>query len=371
MRTNVRTALAPKHFHTLPIIDYRKTTADCAVITFGISPALAETFAYQAGQYVTVHAIINGESVRRSYSICSAPSSGRLSIGVKKIAGGLFSSYANDIVKTGDTLDVMAPMGSFVLPVDTAPKHILYIAAGSGITPILSHLEEHLSQNPNINASLVYGNRSNDSTLFKSDIDELKDRYMSRISVYPIYSKEKVGIPLFHGRIDGERCTKIFKGLIPVSIIDAAYICGPGEMIFAAKDALVAQGMAADKIHYELFTTEGMTTTFKTDSKPVEQPNYDPAKYSQVTIKVDGEILDFALAYGGQNILDAALANGADLPYACKGGVCSTCKAHVADGEVVMSLNYSLEPDEIKRGFTLTCQAHPRTEKVFIDFDQK
>jgi ring-1,2-phenylacetyl-CoA epoxidase subunit PaaE len=361
--------LTPKHFYNLPVIGYSKTTDDCAVITIGISEDLREIFQYLPGQYVTVHQEIAGESVRRSYSICSAPSSGKLSIGVKQVYQGKFSTYANTALKVGDTLDVMPPMGQFVLPSSDHSRHILYVAAGSGITPILSHIEEHLAHDQKIKISLLYANRGSDSVLFKSELENLKDKYLTRLSIYHIFSKEKVGIPLLHGRLNQEKCDVLFKSLIPIANIDSAYLCGPAEMIFCVKDALVSLGMDADHIHYELFNTDGVPTAAQT--VPTEAISYDPSQFSQVTIKVDGEILSFPLAYGGQNILDAALENGADLPYACKGGVCSTCKAKVADGEVVMSLNYALEADEVAANYTLTCQAHPRTEAVFIDFDQK
>jgi ring-1,2-phenylacetyl-CoA epoxidase subunit PaaE len=362
--------LTPKHFYNLPIVGYQKTTADCAVITLGISNDLKDVFVYQPGQYVTVHAVVNGESIRRSYSICSAPSSGKLSIGVKKVYLGKFSTYANDTLGFGDTLDVMPPMGQFVLPHTDQPRHILYVAAGSGITPILSHLSAHLAHDPHVKISLVYANRRIDTIIFKDEIEDLKDKYLSRLSVYHLFSQEKTGVPLLHGRLTRDKCDILFKSLIPASSINAAYACGPGEMIFAAKDALVSLGMSASDIHYELFNTDGVPHSVSAPQVDTSE-SYDPSQYSQVTVKLDGEIITFPLAYGGHNILDTALENGVDLPFACKGGVCSTCKAKVIEGEVVMSLNYALEADEIAALFTLTCQAHPRTETVFIDFDQK
>jgi ring-1,2-phenylacetyl-CoA epoxidase subunit PaaE len=247
----------------------------------------------------------------------------------------------------------------------------LYISAGSGITPIMSHMTELLSTMPHMRISLIYANRNTDAIMFKDDIETLKDKNLQRLSVYNVFSREKMGIPLLYGRLDQDRCSHIIKGMIPFNDIEQVFICGPGEMILSAKAACEKLGMSPDKIHYELFSTDALPQQMSNNVAYVEDENYDPDTFSKITVKIDGEVITFPLAYGGQNILDAALENGADLPFACKGGVCSTCKAKVTSGEVMMSMNYSLEADEIAAHFTLTCQAHPRTSEVFVDFDHK
>lgn len=340
------------------------------VITFDIPVELSSIFVFKAGQYITVHSIINNQSVRRSYSICSSPQSGKLSIGIKKIEGGVFSTYANEALKVGDKIDVMAPMGNFIIKEYVGIHRILCIAAGSGITPMMSHILHILEHHTHIKVDLLYGNKTSDSTMFRHELEDLKDKYLDRFAIHHVFTREKIGVPIFQGRLDKEKSKKIFTIILPAQAYDLAMICGPNDMIFSVKDALMECGLDDSKVHYELFNTTGIP---QGERKSKEESNaaFDPMSHAQVTIKLDGEILEFPLAYGGQNVLDAALEAGADLPYACKGGVCSTCKAKVSDGKVDMTLNYALEPDEIEAGFILTCQAHPRTEKVFIDFDQK
>jgi ring-1,2-phenylacetyl-CoA epoxidase subunit PaaE len=362
--------LTPKNFFPLVIKTISRNTADSVVISFDIPTELKSNFLFKAGQYVTVHAMIKGESVRRSYSICSSPHSEELSIGIKKVEGGIFSTFANHTLKIGDTLDVMAPMGNFLIKNYENIKRVLLVAAGSGITPMMSHIHHILEKHHHIKIDLLYGNKTSESTMFRHELEDIKDQHLDHFSIHKVFTREKIGVPLLHGRLDKDKCSKIFNIFLPAQAYDTVLICGPNEMIFSVKDALLECGLDDSKVHYELFNTAGLPTT-KTQNIEVNSLSFDPSSQSQVTIKLDGELLDIVLDYGGKNILDAALDAGADLPYACKGGVCSTCKAKVIEGKVDMELNYALEPDEIAAGYVLTCQSHPRTDKVLVDFDQK
>jgi ring-1,2-phenylacetyl-CoA epoxidase subunit PaaE len=362
--------VTPKHFTSLIISNLERNTSDSVIITFQIPDEKRQEFIFEAGQYVTLHAVIDGESVRRSYSICSSPSSGRLSVGIKKLDGGKFSTYANQYLKIGDSLDVMRPMGNFIIKNHNLYKRILLIAAGSGITPMMSHIHEIMANHSKIKVDLLYGNRTSASIMFKNELEDVKDKYLDRFFLVNILSKENSGTPLLQGRIDFNKSTRLFNTLLPAQAYDLALICGPQEMILNVKEALIHCGMDSHKIGYELFYASGSTTASANQKTP-DNKDIDNSKKAQVTIKLDGEIMNLQLQFDGQNILDAALEAGVDLPFACKSGVCSTCKARVTEGNVDMTINYSLEPDELEAGFVLTCQAHPRTEKVFVDFDQK
>jgi ring-1,2-phenylacetyl-CoA epoxidase subunit PaaE len=369
LRTNVRKILTPKNFYPLRIADIRSSTDTCKIITFAVPEYLEETFRFVPGQYLTLQDMIDGESVRRSYSICSAP--GELSVGIKLLSGGRFTTHVHQSWAIGDHVNVMAPMGSFTLEDETTDAHVVYIAAGSGITPILSHLATYLAERPSLRCTLIYINKGYDHIIFRDELENLKDKYLDRLSIHHIFTQERVGVSLLHGRLTEEKCDKIFKSLVPVSGIDQVYLCGPGAMIFTAKTALEAAGLSPDRIHYELFSTEGLPQASTATATVQKTLDYDPDAESHVTIKLDGDVFEFTLAYGDTNILDAALEYGADLPYACKGGVCSTCKAKITNGEVDMTINYALEPDELAAGYVLTCQAHPRTPSIYVDFDQK
>lgn len=354
--------------HRIAVKKIVKETTDCVSVSFDIPAVLKSSFDYQPGQYLALETTIDGEKVRRSYSLCSAPHEGEWKVAIKEVASGKFSTYANRSLKEGDLVDVMPPMGNFALQTDIdAERHYIAFAAGSGITPVLSMIKEVLKVEPKSRFTLFYGNKNFDSIIFREEIEALKNKYLDRLSVHHILSKEKLGSPLFYGRIDAEKCGKFAKVFFDPSAVYGYYLCGPAQMIFGVKDQLIDNGVSSDRIHFELFNTDGLT-----DKKaPIADAEvYDTSAESKVTIILDGESFDMPLAYDGSSILDAALAAGADLPYACKGGVCSTCKAHVKKGEVIMDINYALEPDEVERGFILTCQAHPRTESVVVDFDE-
>lgn len=355
-------------FHTLRIKDVRKETADCCSIAFEVPAELETAYQFTQGQYLTLKAMINGEDVRRSYSICTSPLDKELRVAVKQVEQGKFSTYANHTLKTGDTLDVMTPTGSFFTTLDASQeKHYVGFAAGSGITPIISILKTVLETEPNSRFTLFYGNKNTKSIIFKEEIETLKNIYMQRLVVHYFLSREMLDAPLMNGRIDKEKCEAILDKLIDVNSIDECFSCGPESMIFAVRDTLKEQGVDEKNIHFELFTSP-LGKLGQEKKRTVKEE--DKGKVSNVTINLDGRAFVFDLPFGTDNLLDAALKQGADLPYACKGGVCCTCKAKVLEGAVDMEVNYALEKDEVENGFVLTCQAYPTTEKVVVDFDE-
>lgn len=358
-------------FYPLTVKRIVRETDDCVSIVFNVPDTLKKTFMYNQGQHLTIKANVNGEEVRRNYSLCSSPMEKDWRVAVKKIPGGAFSSYANDYLKQGDILDVMPPMGHFYTTLNKdAKKKYMAFAAGSGITPIISIIKTTLLTELGSTFTLFYGNRDKGSIIFKEELEALKNKFISRFRVYHILSREKTDAAINYGRIDTAKCQYIFEKLVDAQQIDNFFICGPEEMIFSVKNHLQSMGVATEKIHFELFTTP--TVQNQPKIHPGSQANkIERSDVSKVTIKLDGIESSFNLAYDGESILDAALRKKADLPYACKGGVCCTCKAKLEEGEVEMDVNYSLEPDEIKAGFILTCQSHPKTPQVKINFDVK
>ncbi|MEM9545812.1 MAG: 1,2-phenylacetyl-CoA epoxidase subunit PaaE [Bacteroidota bacterium] len=355
-----------RKFHNIKVESVHKETEDSVVVSFDIPPNLTDEFAFIPGQYLTLETSINGEDVRRSYSLCSAPFENEWKVAIKKVENGKFSTYANSVLEAGHSLNVMAPDGNFQLVTNgDHENHYVAFAAGSGITPILSMIKSVLHEEPNSKFSLFFGNRNVDTIIFRKELEDLKNQYLERLSLHHILSKEKLGSPLFFGRIDAEKCNRFSSVFFNSKEVAGYFLCGPSQMIFAVRDELTNLGVEISKIHFELFTTDDIKV-----EKKVEESDFDPAQESKVTIILDEESFDMPLAYGGLSILDAALAAGADLPYACKGGVCSTCKAKITNGEVVMDLNYALEPDEVMNGFVLTCQSHPRTSTLTVDFDE-
>lgn len=354
------------HFHKLKVRDIIKETPDCVSLSFEIPEELAASFMFKEGQNVTIRKTIGGEELRRSYSICAAPYEKQLRVAVKKQAGGLFSQFANDELQDGDELEVLPPTGKFNARLrDNEAGNYLAIAAGSGITPIISIIKHTLQTKDNSRFTLVYGNRDRNSIIFFDELEGLKNKFMERFSFINILSRERTDAEIFYGRIDESKLTAL-KKLLAFSSFSEAYICGPEEMIFTANEFLQKEGISKNNIHFELFTTPGQK---KGDSKkPAAEV---PGEGSQITIKLDGRSFDFMLKQSGQSILDAALQEGADLPYACKGGVCATCRAKLVEGEVSMDINYALEDEEVEQRFILTCQSHPKSNKVVVDFDVK
>ncbi|MEM7104315.1 MAG: 1,2-phenylacetyl-CoA epoxidase subunit PaaE [Bacteroidota bacterium] len=355
-------------FHTLEVEEVKRETPETVSVTFTVPEHLKSDFAFEHGQNLTLKAIIGGEDIRRSYSICTSPSESILKVAIKQQPFGKFSTFANEVLKTGDTLDVMTPMGKFNTPLDPKnKKNYVAFAAGSGITPILSIIKTTLETESNSKFTLFYGNQKIETIIFKEEIEALKNIYMGRFSVHYLLSQEITDSPLFNGRINSEKCKTFFSVLLDPTTVDEFFICGPEEMIHSVKQALLDEQIDARQIHFELFTSPAGKLDFP---KPIRtKKTFDSTKESQIAITVDGLTYEFNLAYSGDNVLNAALEKGADLPFACKGGVCATCRAKVVEGEVEMALNYALVQDEIDAGYILTCQAHPRTEKLVVDFD--
>jgi len=356
-------------FHHLTVKDVRRETADTVSIAFEVPASEKNLFAFKAGQYLTIKTTIAGEDIRRSYSICTSPIDNDLRVAVKKVEGGKFSEWANKLLKTGDVLEVMPPMGHFTPEINSSNyKNYLLVAAGSGITPVISILKTVLIQEPKSHVTLLYGNKGNATIIFKEEIEALKNKYMGRVTLIHVFSKEQLDTPLLNGRINGAKCAELGKYLLNASSFDEAYICGPNDMVESVKEWLVNEQVASDKIHFELFGTPTPTAGAKEVKKAEIIKKFD-GEYSDVTVILDGKETHFELATTGETILDAATRFGADAPYACKGAVCCTCRAQVTEGEVQMELNYSLTEAEVANGFILTCQAHPTTQKVVINFD--
>lgn len=356
------------HFEKLEVAEVRRETPDCVSIAFTIPSKLKEKFQYKQGQYITLRKTVDGQELRRSYSVCSSPLDDELRVAIKKTEHGIFSTYANERLQKGDTLDVMPPLGKFFTELHPQQvKQYAGFAAGSGITPLLSIIKTTLRTEPKSSFTLVYGNRNRHSIIFREELEGLKNLYMDRFRVIYILSREKTDAAINFGRIDAEKCTVLCHKNLDIPNIDEFFLCGPEDMIFSVKGQLEQMGIDKKKIHFELFTTPGQKKSAVVSRQSAEKTEVK----SRITVKLDGISFDFDLGFEGDAILDAALKNGADLPYACKGGVCCTCRAKLVEGEVDMDVNYGLEQEEIEQGFILTCQSHPRTEKVVVDFDIK
>src|SRR4029453_7754504 len=354
---------APR-FHRLAVNDLRREAADAVSMTFAIPKELEDDYRFAPGQYLTLRTTMDGEEVRRSYSICSGPDDGELRIAVKKVDGGAFSSWAADELKSGDELEVMTPTGRF--GVTHAPDQArLYVgfAPASGITPILSIIKGVLAREPKSRFFLFYGNRTTEGMLFLEELGELKDGFLERLSLFHVISGEEQDIPILQGRLDGDKGRVLLRSLVPASHVDHVFICGPMGMSEDIEATCRAIGIADEKIHVERFVSE---FGGKPRPKKVIAPGAPPKAVASLII--DGKRRDVPVAEG-EAILDAALRAGMDLPFACKGGMCSTCRAKRVEGEAPMDINYSLEPWELKAGFVLTCQAKPSSERVVVDYD--
>lgn len=354
------------HFHPLKIKDINKETDECVSISFDIPKTLLPEFQFKEGQNITIKKSINGQEIRRSYSICAAPHENELRVAVKKVEGGLFSQFANQDLKSGDEVEVLPPTGKFNAKITRDKSgNYLAIAAGSGITPIISIIKHTLYFQPGSSFTLIYNNKTRSSIIFFEELEALKNKFMERFNLINILSREKTDAEINYGRINSEKLDAL-QHLIPYKTFDSIYLCGPEEMIFSAGSYFEKLGIPKSNIHFELFSTPGQATVKKVVTTKNEK---EQGKKSMVSVNLDGRTIDFPLAYNGQSILDAALQSGADLPYACKGGVCASCRAKLVEGKVEMDANYALEEDEVAQGFILTCQSHPRTRKVIVDFD--
>ena len=348
-------------FYSTKVLEVRRETADCVSVALEIPHP--EMFSFVPGQYLTLKTQIQGAEVRRSYSLCSSPLSGELRVAIKQVEQGVFSTWANTELKEGDTLEVMPPNGQFALEIDSADRQTYVgFAAGSGITPVMSILKTLLERAPEAKFILFYGNRKTHSIIFKSELEDLKDQYMGRLEVHHVLSREDQGNDLLYGRIDEARAAKLAAHIPGVKDAAGHFLCGPEDMIHGVTAALTAAGVAKSAIHFELFTAATPAAAApKTGATSARAESY-------VTVILDGEETHFH--QGPKDfVLDAALDAGADVPYACKGAVCCTCRAKVLEGEVEMAMNYSLTDQEVEEGYVLTCQTMPRSERVRISYD--
>ncbi len=365
-------------FYPLKIKDIRRETDECVSIALDVPSDLQAIFAYKSGQYLTFRSKIDEKEVRRSYSICSSPLDNEWRVAVKKVENGVFSTFANEQLKRGDTLDVMPPSGHFVANhfdnltpnsannlADLAVENYVFFAAGSGISPVISHIKTLLRSDKNARCTLIYGNKRTSSIVFREDIEALKNQYMSRLRVVHILSRERTDVDLLHGRLDEEKIALLFEKMPDILRGSHFFICGPEAMTLSIKSDLINKNINAQNIHFELFGTNLSRKKPETSARGISE-----IPTATATIKLDGITFDVPIL-NKNTVLDAALEAGADLPYACKGGVCCTCRAKLTAGKVEMLVNYSLTEEEVNNGFILTCQAVPLTERIVIDYDVK
>tara|TARA_E500000318_G_scaffold48629_1_gene45749 strand:+ start:4920 stop:6014 length:1095 start_codon:yes stop_codon:yes gene_type:complete len=361
-------------FTSLKVLDVRPETSDSVSIALDVPEEKRAAFRYLPGQYLTLRQEIDGQDVRRSYSICSGLEDGEIRVAVKRVEGGAFSSFANDALKPGDMLDVMLPEGRFTVEPDpeTARTYVAF-AAGSGITPVLSIAKSVLAAEPESRFTLFYGNRSVREIMFREALLDLKNRYPSRFSVLHVLSREPQEAALLNGRIDREKCESFFRSILNVHAVDRFFLCGPEGMIGDVRAALAAHGVEEEKVLFELFAPAGDAAAKAAAARRSRLVDESEAVRAgaDVAIILDGVRTEFTLGADDVSILDAALGARPDLPYACKGGMCCTCRAKVLEGRVEMDLNYTLAKEEVERGFVLTCQSHPAGEKVVLDFDAR
>jgi ring-1,2-phenylacetyl-CoA epoxidase subunit PaaE len=357
--------VSEKHFHSLQVAEIVEETAEARSIRFEVPAELADIFRYRAGQHLTLRAVIGGEEVRRNYSLCTAPHEDALKVTVKKIAGGAFSGWVASQLKAGDRLDVMPPHGSFTCGFDpAASRRYVAFAGGSGITPIMSLARTALSEEPRSRFTLFYGNRDASSIIFLDALAELKDRYLGRFELFHLLSDEEGDVELLNGMLDRATCDEVIAAFVPdVAEVDAFFICGPGPMMDAAEAALVDAGVASERINIERFTAGRPSAALAAEMAALSEA----ASGQTMSVTIDGRTR--RIAFDGTNILDAARASGLPAPFACKAGVCATCRARVTAGEVSMAARYGLTNEEIAAGYVLTCQAVPKGEGVAVDYD--
>ncbi len=356
------------HFHALTVSSVTRDTRDAVLVSFDVPESLAAAYRYHPGQHLTLRATIEGQELRRSYSICSSVQDNRLRVGIKKVTGGAFSTWANETLQAGMQLDVMPPMGSFHVPL--APenrRHYLGFAAGSGITPLFSIIKTTLETEPGSRFTLVYGNRASSTVMLRDELADLKDRFLERLSVVHVMSREKQELDLFNGRIDRAKCEALCRYWIAIDDIDIAFICGPASMMEEVSSALQSLGLGKDRIKAELFAA-GSSSGGEARRRAAAQ--VAGTRQCEVTVVIDGRHQTFMMASDSESVLDAGLAQGIDIRYACKGGICATCRCKVVAGKVDMDANYALEDYEIAGGFVLSCQAFPASDTLLLDFDQ-
>ncbi|MFC6636092.1 2Fe-2S iron-sulfur cluster binding domain-containing protein [Sulfitobacter sp. JBTF-M27] len=349
-------------FLPVKVTDIHHTIRDAVVLT--LEPENPEAFDFKQGQYLTFKQDFEGTELRRNYSICAGLDDGKLQVGIKKVDGGAFSTFANTQLKVGDTLHAMPPQGKFFTEIEPdKAKNYLGFAGGSGITPVLSILKTVLKREPKSTFTLVYANRAVNTIMFREELEDLKNRYMGRLTIIHILESGQ-DIDLFTGRVDQSKCDELFKRWIDVSSTDTAFICGPEPMMLAIAESLEKHGLKKDQIKFELFSEsqQGQLAKQEIAKRSAGQ------KGTEVTVIIDGAQRTFEMSKS-QSVLDAALENGQDAPFACKAGVCSTCMCKVLEGEVEMLSNHALEDYEVENGYVLSCQSYPLTDKLVIDYD--
>ena len=366
-------------FHSLRVREVLPDTAEAVVVAFDVPPELREVFSFTQGQYLTLRKAINGEDLRRSYSICAGVDEGELRVGVRKVRGGVFSNWINAHLQVGDEISVMAPQGRFFVPIEPAARrHHLGIAGGSGITPILSTMKTVLAREPLSRFTLIYGNRQVRSTMFKEEIEDLKNRYLTRLVLHNVFSDERTDAPLNMGVMNREKIGEFLSSVVPASSIDHAFICGPFQMNDEAEAALLAVGVPEERIHIERFgiapqgaiqsdtpAAQGSVDAAVHETKPGD------AETAHIVIVRDGLRREVSFFKGQPSILDAASAAGLEVPFSCTSGVCGTCRAKLVEGKVRMDRNFALDKQDLANGFILTCQAHPLTPNVVLSFDER
>jgi ring-1,2-phenylacetyl-CoA epoxidase subunit PaaE len=355
-------------FHSLDVVDVRRETRDAVVVTLKPRDEDAALFDFTQGQYLTFRRKFDDEELRRSYSICAGKGDGFLQVGIKRVDGGAFSSWANESLKAGEVLETMPPMGNFHTPLNPdAAKHYLGFAGGSGITPLLSIIKTVLAAEPMSSFTLVYANRQISTIMFREELEDLKNRYLGCLSVLHVLESEAQEIDLFTGRVDGAKCEALFRTWIDLPSVDTAFICGPEPMMLAIAAALKEHGLADGQIKFELFAS-GQPGRAKRRAASAAAATSNST--TEATITLDGATRTFRMPKEGTSLLDAALEASLDAPYACKAGVCSTCRAKVLEGETEMAVNHALEDYEVRQGYVLTCQCFPLSDKVVVSYDQ-
>lgn len=358
------------HFEPLRVRAVERDTDDAVVVSFDVPDAQRERFRFRPGQYLTLRHVIDGQDVRRSYSICAGADDPALRVGVRRVPGGVFSNWIGDSLRPGDTIEVFPPQGHFCVPEAGADapggRHFLGIAAGSGITPILSIMKTVLAHEPRSRFTLIYGNRRTATTMFREEIEDLKNAYLTRLALHHVFSREQQDAPLQAGRIDRAKLAQFLGPVIDPADVDHAFVCGPYEMNDEAEAALRAAGVPPERIHIERF---GVPPAASAQPAHVVLP--EDADNARVVIVRDGFTREIAFRRSDPSILDAAAAAGMEVPYSCKSGVCSTCRARLIEGQVRMDRNFALEKQEVEAGYVLTCQAHPLTDRVVLSFDDR
>ncbi|RTD96326.1 phenylacetate-CoA oxygenase/reductase subunit PaaK [Variovorax atrisoli] len=357
-------------FHPLRVKAIEPDTAEAVIVSFEVPADLQQVFGFTQGQYLTLRHEIDGQDLRRSYSICAGLDDGELRVGVRKVRGGVFSNWINASLKPGDAIQVMAPQGRFFVPIEPeTARHHVGIAGGSGITPILSIMKTVLAREPHSRFTLIYGNRQLQSTMFKEEIEDLKNRYMTRLVLQHVFSDEHTDSPLGFGVMNREKIGEFLASVVPAADIDHVYVCGPFQMNDEAEAALLAAGVPEDRIHIERF---GVALPSASQvGAVVHEAQPGDAKQARIVIVRDGLQREITFTEGQPSILDAASAAGLEVPFSCTSGVCGTCRAKCVDGEVRMERNFALDKNEVAAGFVLTCQAHPLTERVTLSFDER